>query len=173
VKLDFRRPSAALVAAFETFLNAFNADDHDMWPAGSILGTARTDMPAYLDFLERATEARGLPAGWVASDAYWVFTGDEMAGEIHVRHSVRGDLWRHGGHVGYSVQPKFRRQGVATAMLRYACERLRELGEADALITCWDDNVASAGVIEKCGGVRIPDAKFGDRVMRRYLVPLA
>ena len=170
--MEFRRPSAALVPAFEKFLNAFNPDDHDMWPADTIFGLARTDMPAYLDFLERATEARGLPPGWVPSDAYWVFTSDEMAGEIHVRHFVRGMLWRTGGHVGYSVQPKFRRQGVASTMLRYACDRLRALGEADALLTCWDDNTASAAVIEKCGGVRIADAVHPGRNMRRYLIPL-
>ena len=170
--LDFRRPSAALIPAFESFLNAFNPDDQNMWTADSIFGTARTDVRAYVDFLERAAEGRGLPAGWVPSDTYWAFAGDEMAGEVHVRHSVRGTLWRVGGHVGYSVQPKFRGQGVATAMLRYACERLRELGEVDALLTCWDENVASARVIEKCGGVRIPDAIDAGHKARRYLIPL-
>jgi predicted acetyltransferase len=172
VQLDFRRPSPALAPAFKNFLNAFLPDDHDMWPEDSIFGLARTNMPAYLEFLEGAAEGRGLPDRWVPSDTYWVFSGDEMAGEIHVRHYVRGMLWRTGGHVGYSVQPKFRRQGAATAMLRHACERLRELGEADALLTCWDDNRASAGVIEKCGGVRINDAIHPGRRMRRYLIPL-
>ncbi len=143
-----------------------------MWPADSIFGLARTDMPKYLEFLDGASKGRGLPERWVTSDTYWVFAGDEMAGEIHVRHYVRGMLWRTGGHIGYSVQPKFRRRGVATAMLRYACQRLRELGEADALLTCWDDNAASAGVIEKCGGVRIADAVHPGRNMRRYLIPL-
>jgi predicted acetyltransferase len=172
MQLDFRRPSKELSSAFEAFLGAFLAEDHNMWPADCVFGLARTDLNAYIEFLQQSAEGRGLPAGWVPAETYWVFAGDEMAGEIHIRHSVRGDLWRHGGHVGYSVQPNFRRQGVATAMLRRACERLRELGEADALITCWDDNVASAGVIEKCGGARIPDARVFNRTMRRYLIAL-
>ena len=108
-----------------------------MWPVEGIFGLARTDLPAYIEFLQMAAEGRGLPEGWVPSDTYWVFAGDEMAGEVHVRHFVCGTLWRVGGHVGYSVQPKFRRKGVASAMLRHACARLRELGEVDALIICW------------------------------------
>lgn len=172
MKLTFKRPSPDLAPAFEAFLNAFGPSDQNMWPAGTIFGLARTDLRAYIDFLDRATRAEGLPDGWVASDTYWAFAGDEMAGEVHVRHSVRGRLWRVGGHVGYSVQPKFRGQGVATAMLRFACDRLRELDEPDALLTCWDDNLASAAVIEKCGGARMPDAVVDGRAARRYLIPL-
>jgi len=128
MELDFRRPSPSLAPAFQNFLNAFLPTDHDMWPEDSIFGLARTNMPAYLEFLDGASEGRGLPERWVTSDTYWVFAGDEIAGEIHVRHYVRGMLWRTGGHVGYAVQPKFRRQGVAVVMLRHACKRLGELG---------------------------------------------
>lgn len=172
MKLEFRRPSLELAPAFKKFLSAFRADDHNMWPIDGIFGLARTNLPAYIEFLQLASEGRSLPERWVSSDTYWVFAGDEMAGEVHVRHYVRGTLWRVGGHVGYSVQPKFRRQGIATAMLRHACDRLRELGEVDALITCWDENTASAGVIEKCGGVRIADAVDDGHIARRYLIPL-
>jgi predicted acetyltransferase len=172
VDLTFKRPSLELAEAFKKFLNGFEPGDQDMWPPGLIFGLARTDLPKYVDFLQRASEGRGLPEGWVPSDTYWPFAGDEMAGEVHVRHAVRGRLWRVGGHVGYSVQPKFRGQGVATAMLLHACDRLRELGEPDALITCWDSNLASARVIEKCGGVRIPDIFDAGRRARRYLIPL-
>lgn len=173
MQLDFRRPSAELAPAFKAFLDAFDRSDHNMWPIDSIFGLARTNLPAYIEFLQLAAEGRGLPERWVPSDTYWGFVGDEMAGEVHVRHFVRGTLWRVGGHVGYAVQPKFRRQGIASAMLRHACDRLRELGEVDALITCWDENTASAGVIEKCGGVRIADTAGEDgHKARRYLIPL-
>jgi predicted acetyltransferase len=172
VQLDFRRPSPQLAPAFKKFLNAFLVGDHNMWPVDGIFGLARTDLPAYIEFLQLSAEGRALPSHFVPSDTYWVFAGDEMAGEVHVRHFVRGTLWRVGGHVGYSVQPKFRRQGVASAMLRHACSRLRELGEVDALITCWDENTASAGVIEKCRGIRIADAVEDGHLARRYLIPL-
>jgi predicted acetyltransferase len=172
LELTFRRPAKDLSSAFKAFLDAFTADDHDMWPADCVFGLARTDFNAYVEWLQQSAEGRGLPAGWVPAETYWAFAGDEMAGEIHVRHHVRGSLFRIGGHAGYSVQPKFRRQGVASAMLRHACARLRELGEVDALITCWDDNTASAGVVEKCGGARMPDAIVDSRIMRRYLIPL-
>ncbi|HEX5275552.1 MAG TPA: GNAT family N-acetyltransferase [Candidatus Rubrimentiphilum sp.] len=172
MELKFRRPAPELAPAFKDFLNAFGPGDQDMWSADSIFGLARTNLPAYIEFLQGAAEGRGLPAGWVPSDTYWVFAGDEMAGEVHVRHFVRGTLWRIGGHVGYAVQPKFRGRGVATAMLLHACGRLHELGEVDALITCWDENTASARVIEKCGGARLPDTSEDGRKARRYLIPI-
>lgn len=172
IDLHFERPSPERFRAFERFRDAFLAGDQDMWPPGSLFAKARTNVPAYADFLRGSAEGRGLPPGIVPMDTYWVFAGDEMAGEVHVRHFLRGGLLRNGGHVGYSVQPRFRNRGVATAMLRYACERLRSLGEVDALVTCAESNPASARVIEKCGGARMPDAIVEGRAMRRYLVPL-
>lgn len=60
-------------------------------------------------------------------------------------------------------------------MLAFGVQTLNELGVSDVLVTCSDDNVASAKVIEKCGGVleRIitPDQPFEyGRAMRRYWI---
>ncbi|MDQ6933623.1 MAG: GNAT family N-acetyltransferase, partial [Candidatus Eremiobacteraeota bacterium] len=171
IALDFRRPSPALFDDFERYRDAFSPQDEDMWSGLSAAG--RSDVPAYLDWIERSAKNRNLPAGIVPMDTFWVFTHGEMAGELTIRHYIRGSLLTYGGHVGYSVQPKFRGQGVATAMLHFALDRLRTLGEVEALITCGETNAASARVIEKCGGVRIVDGRNTGRVSRRYLIPLS
>lgn len=167
--LDFRRPSAALFPAFERFRDAFLPSDEDMWTG--FFADARTDLPAYLDWLERSAQDRN--AGLVPMDTYWVFAGDEMAGELNVRHYLRGPLIARGGHIAYAVQPKFRRQGVARAMLGYACRRLRELGEVEALVTCLAGNAQSAALVESSGGIRIHDAVVSGETHRRYLIPLS
>lgn len=168
MNLDFRRPAMDLIPAFEAFRDAFLPTDVDMW--SGVFESGRTNVPAYVEQAGRL--ACGEIEALVPTDTFWVFSGEEMAGELHVRHYLRKTLLRHGGHIGYSVQPKFRSRGVATAMLRFGIDRLRELGEVDALVTCDEGNVASARVIERCGGVRIPDSIAHGRPHRRYLIPV-
>jgi len=170
VDLEYRRPATTLFAAFERFRDAFLPSDAAQWTGHSADG--RSNLPAYLDWLERAAANRDMAPGLVPMDTFWVFCETEMAGELKIRHYLRGPLLRHGGHIGYSVQPRFRNRGIATAMLRFGLDRLRSLGEVDALITCADNNAASARVIERCGGVRIPDTFFEGVRQRRYLIAL-
>ncbi len=167
-ELHFRRPSPELRSAFEAFRDAFLPADVDMWTG--VFGSGRSDVAAYIE--QAARLARGKVDSLVPTDTFWVFAGDEMAGELHVRHYLRRTLLHHGGHIGYSVQPKFRSCGVASAMLRFGIERLRALGEVEALVTCDDENAPSARVIEKAGGVRIPDTMLAGRPHRRYLIPI-
>lgn len=166
--LEFRRPSPALFEAFERFRDAFLPSDEDMWTG--LFGDARTKLPAYLDWLERSAQDRN--PGLVPMDTYWVFCGEEMVGELNVRHYLRGPLLLRGGHIAYSVEPKFRGRGIAREMLQYGLRRLKELGEIEALITCLEGNAASARVAESSGGVRIHDAEVAGETHRRYLVRL-
>ncbi|WP_237565966.1 GNAT family N-acetyltransferase [Ornithinimicrobium cerasi] len=72
---------------------------------------------------------------------------------------------------GYAVGPRFRRRGYATEMLRQSVARLSELGVRRVLVTCDDDNPASAAVIERCGGV-LEDVRRrpGQAPKRRYWI---
>ena len=47
---------------------------------------------------------------------------------------------------------EFRGQGIATYMLRYGLEFMRQRGEDRIFISCHHENEASRRVIEKCGG---------------------
>jgi len=106
----------------------------------------------------------------VPMDSYFIEADGRILGELHIRHRLSPALEKFGGHVGYKVRPSGRNRGVATAALRLALMRLRELGVTEALVTCNTTNAASATVIEKCGGRRIEDAVLTDRVERRYWV---
>jgi predicted acetyltransferase len=84
----------------------------------------------------------------------WYTDGATYLGTVIVRHQLTPELTRRGGHIGYHVSPRHRRQGHATAMLAaalaYCCDTL---GLARALITCDEQNTASRRVIEGNGGI--------------------
>lgn len=71
---------------------------------------------------------------------------------IQVRHYFNDYLSKFGGHIGYSVRPSERRMGYAKAMLGAALPFCREIGLDKVLVTCYEDNIASAKTIISCGG---------------------
>lgn len=94
-----------------------------------------------------------------------------MVGVAHLRHSLTPALAYEGGHIGYSIRPTRRRQGLATLLLQMVLGRAKGMGE-QVLVTCDKSNVASARVIEKNGGVfdsEVP-RKDGNGVTRRYWI---
>lgn len=109
------------------------------------------------------------PAELVVSDCLWIADGPAVVGFLMLRHTIDNDFLRtQGGHIGYSVRPAWRRRGVAGAALTLALDRARGLGLERVLITCDDDNLASARTIESRGGVF--EGMHGDK--RRYWIAL-
>ncbi len=91
----------------------------------------------------------------VPCEFFWVTDGEpeEVVGFLALRTRLNDWLFNEGGHIGYSVRPSRRRQGHASRALGLAVRRAAELGIERALVTCDDDNVASARTIETNGGV--------------------
>jgi len=75
-----------------------------------------------------------------------------LVGTINIRYPYEGYVKIH-GHIGYGVRPSERQQGYATAMLRLALEKCRELSLSRVLLTCNKNNIASAKTMQACGGV--------------------
>lgn len=126
----------------------------------------------YLVRVARMSLGNNLPPGIVPwTDLYGVVDG-VVVGRVSVRHRLTESLERVGGHIGYGVHPAYRRRGYATALLRTGLAVAREHGIDPALVTCDDDNLGSATVIERCGGVleNVVDLPDG-RLRRRYWVP--
>ena len=94
-----------------------------------------------------------LANGWVPSTTLFLVDGQRILGVTNVRHRLTAALRREGGHVGYSVRPSERGKGYATILLRAAIQHAYGLGIHRLLVTCRESNLASARVIEKCGGV--------------------
>ena len=114
--------------------------------------------------MERSDEP--LPEGRVPSSNRWIVEDGRVVGTIAVRHSLTPSLLMEGGHIGYAVRPGSRRRGVASRALRIALDMSAARGVDPVLVTCDDDNVASARTIESQGGV-LEDVRDG---IRRYWV---
>ena len=133
-----RAAHAELAAEDFSFLPFFDADE--AWDE-------------YLARIARLSGGEGLLPGLVPwTDLYGVVDG-VVVGRVSVRHRLTDSLARVGGHTGYGVRPAYRRRSYATALLRAGLALAREHGIDPALVTCDDDNLGSATVIERCGGV--------------------
>lgn len=106
----------------------------------------------HLRVLERFHRGQRLPNGMVPSTFLVAVVDGEIVGRASIRHRLNRNLERDGGHIGYAVLPPHRRRGHATAILRQSLVVLRSYGVDDALLTCDEGNLASAAVIERCGG---------------------
>lgn len=127
---------------------------------------------SFLDRLDRNRRGIDIPDGRVASTFLVGDVGGEIVGRASIRHELNDFLAREGGHIGYGVLAAHRSRGYATEILRQSLVIARSVGVTDALLTCDEDNAASAAVIERCGGVfesYVLAAASGGR-MRRYWI---
>lgn len=130
----------------------------------------RRDEPwsAYLQRREANRRGERLPRRWVASTFLAATVEGRLVGRVSIRHELNDWLATYGGHIGYAVIPVLRRRGYGTEILRQALVVARALGIDAVLVTCDVDNLASAGVIEACGGVFESVAAGDGPPKRRY-----
>ncbi len=147
-------------------------DDHI--PGAALGGRTPSDLvdaEAFAGWVEerRAHEQdQGVPEQWVPDSVRWVVEDGEILGTIHLRHRLNDWLLQEGGHIGYAVRPTARRRGVAREALAQMLAESRARGIERVLLTCDDDNLASARTIEGAGGV-LEDVRNGKR---RYWITL-
>lgn len=124
------------------------------------------EMVAWL--LAQEDPATPMPEGRVHCTYRWIVDGEDLVGFVAIRHRLNDFLLEEGGHIGYSVRPSRRREGHASRALALALDEARRLGLGRVLVTCDDDNLASARTIETNGGV-LEDVR---RAKRRYWIGL-
>ena len=130
-----------------------------------------TSFPDYVRLIERRSRGLDLEGRLVPSTFLVADVGGAIVGRASIRFELNDFLLREGGHIGYGVLRAHRRQGYATEILRRSMDITDDLGIARVLVTCDDDNVGSATVIERCGGVfdSYTTGESGER-MRRYWI---
>jgi len=136
------------------------------------------DGESFEDFVKRyRDEAKGLnlKEGHVVSTGFWLIDKGEFIGRVHIRHELTDHLFKYGGHIGYYVRISKRKLGYGKKILELALPKAKEIGLDKVLITCDDNNIGSAKIIEANGGVLeniIDDEKEGESKKRRYWITL-
>ena len=134
-----------------------------------------------IEYAENERKGEGLPEGWVPATTLWLVDGDRFLGRVNIRHRLVPHLMQFGGHIGYMIRPSEQGKGYGNLQLAlaldYCREHLRDVIDGDkVLVTCDDDNVRSAKVIEANGGVlenKVENFESGRTVLtRRYWIEL-
>jgi predicted acetyltransferase len=154
---DEQFAAAHRALAKEGFTFGFNYEPGGSWDA-------------YLQRLDGQRRGEGLPAEWVPTTFLVADVDGRIVGRASIRHELTERLIVEGGHIGYAVLLEHRRRGYATEMLRQSLVVARALGVERVLVTCDDDNLGSATVIERCGG-RFDSLTAEDgHAVRRYWI---
>ena len=114
---------------------------------------ATVDFEAYVDKLTAHSRGEGLRPDRVPQTTYWLIEGGRVLATANLRHRLLPHLEERGGHIGYNVRPSQRGKGVGTRLLAETLVKARQMGLPKVLVTCAEDNVASARVMEKNRGV--------------------
>jgi predicted acetyltransferase len=167
--LNLIEPSIDREAELQRYIAAFAAAG--VTAIDGLGGTpSSSDLRNFIVELQQHARGENLPQGWVPASTYWAIHDTKMVGSINLRHRLTPFLSKVGGHIGYSVHPDYRKRGFATQMLQFGIEKARALGLGKLLITCDKSNVASARVIEKCGGVRTAEVLDGQKAVLQYWI---
>lgn len=159
-----QRDEAACLAAHAEF-------EPDGFPF-LLLWNPQLAWPDYLRLLAGLRDGSWLPEGLVRSTFLLAEDDGELVGRVSIRFELNELLAAWGGHIGYGVRPACRRRGYATEIMRRAEAVARSDGVGQLLVVCDDDNIGSATVIERNGGVleSVVTPDDGSAPYRRYLI---
>ena len=133
----------------------------------------RPDLPwaDYVALVNGWEVGTDLPEGFVTHAELVAEADGQIVGRSSIRYELNDFLRTLGGHVGYAVRPQFRGRGHAKEILRLSLAVLDDRGIDPVLVTCDDDNIASARVIEANGGL-LDDIVMGElgTMKRRYWI---
>ena len=120
----------------------------------NVLELVQNDFSAYIRRLEDRSKGSGFGSGFVPETNFWLVRGGSyIVGTSRLRLELTPATSREGGHISYDIRPSQRRKGYGTLQLALVLVKAREAGLSRALVTCDTDNIASARVIQKNGGV--------------------
>lgn len=166
-------PSVDLAETYREFLADLRR--HGEKPVPFVLGLKAPSFAELVRRLEGYSQGIAINAGFVPHSTFWLVDGDrKLVGVSNLRHELTPSLMREGGHIGFGVRPSERGQGYATRLLALTLLEAKKRGIDRALLTCDRDNVASAKVIEKNGGLFDSELTSDDgRCTKRFWIDVS
>lgn len=128
----------------------------------------------WLNYLADNSDEKTVRDGLVPAILYLAIEIEtaKLVGMIDIRYRLNEFLLKYGGHIGYSIRRAYRNQGFGTEMLGLALDKCREKGMGRVLITCDKENIPSAKIIIKNGGILEDEITKGGRTNQRYWIDL-
>lgn len=170
-------PTAKHEKAAVAFLDEFAAYGSELNGTGALdLYMKQFSYALWLQKLTAELDIANIAPGRVPALTYFYLNEADgsICGMVNLRLALNDFLRSEGGHIGYCIRPTQRGKGYATAMLRDALAVYRTLGITPVIVSCDEDNPASARVIEKNNGV-LDAAFYSDTFhsrIRRYNIIL-
>ena len=144
-------PSEDYLEEVRAYREEFLAADSSMDGAGPL--RRYPDPRDWLAAVRACEDPSTVPAGKVPATQLLCVEEGRVLGMIQIRHELNEYLRLYAGHIGYSVRPFARRQGVASWMLAAALPHCRRLGLDRVMIACEPWNEGSRRTILANGGV--------------------
>lgn len=113
-----------------------------------------------------------LQKGFVPSTLYFLVNEGRILGAISFRHQLIPCLLLNGGHIGYGIKPSERGKAYATVMLKWLLQQIDPRKYPLVMLSCDEDNPASAKTIENCGGILQDKVEYEGVMTRRYWIRL-
>ncbi len=164
--LFLAKPQMLYHEAFIEAVKELQALEHDRYYVEKNLNvknlTQKEYFAAYLKDLAQQEAGINLPAKRVAQTVYWLMERQvdgqvSCLGRVAIRHQLTEHLSKIGGHIGYVIRPRARRQGYGSRLLALALDKINQgqpkIDGKQVLLTCDETNLGSKKIIEKNGGV--------------------
>lgn len=140
-------PSEAYKESFIAAVREFQAEGRALEFDVETLGAQFASYVRWLRAKHEKTQVGRIP-----EMICWLVEDGEFIGRASIRHDLTTSTEQIGGHISYEIRPSKRRRGYGTLILKLALDEARQIGLRRALVTCDDDNIGSAKIIEANGG---------------------
>jgi len=97
---------------------------------------------------------------------------DELAGTVEIRHRLTDFQLTYTGHIGFTIRPLFRGQGLGTQLLALALDECRKLGLSRVLLTCSRHDEAARSAIVSNGGMLENEIAYEGDIRCRYWIAI-
>lgn len=161
-------PNLAFEQSYRAYIEELGDEERYPFP----LDLDDCDFAALLARIEEFVQGVNLPQGYVPSSTLWLIDQGDIVGVTNVRHTLNEQIQHCGGHIGLSIRPSKRGQGLGKVLMQLSIEFLAQRGTSHVHIHCYKDNPASANTIMACGGVLDSEITVSDQPVQRYIVSI-
>lgn len=165
-QLKLFKPNIKYQASYLSYLEELGDEERYPFP----LDFDPRDYPAMLERIQQFEQGVNLPDGYVPSTTYWLVEKDEIIGVSNLRHHLSDQLRLAGGHIGLGIRPSCRGRKLSIQLLQMTLAKAAAMGIDEVHIHCYHNNMASAKMIEACGGVLDSEVLTEGQVVLKYLV---